>query len=355
MAARFAWISCLLLATAGPLHAQAPLPEADTLSASIRTSARKVLPAVVTVRGYGMVPPPAPLGISRGQFGAWVGREPPPDLGGSGVVVDAARGLVLTNHHVVPDAPRLVVTLPDGRERLVKGVRRDPRSDLALLTIDPAGLVQAEWGDSDALDLGDWVLAVGQPFGLAGTVTAGIVSSSRRTLDIDGYEDLIQTSAAINPGSSGGPLIDLKGRIVGINVAIKSVGGGYEGVGFAVPGSRAKRVAADLAEFGGVRRAYLGIATERIPPETAVTLGVSGVRVVSIGPQSPAEVAGLLPGDLLLKINDRAVRSIGEVRSIVEFAPVDGNLSLTILREGSRKELSAKVAARPEDSRPSLR
>jgi serine protease Do len=160
---------------------------------------------------------------------------PPRDGGGSGVVIDAARGLILTNDHVVQAGSRVVVALPDGRRRLAREVRRDPKSDLAVLTIDPQGLQQADWGDSEALEIGDWVLAIGQPFGLTGTVTAGIVSGKGRGLgETTYYEDLIQTDAAINPGNSGGPLVNLRGEVVGINTAIKTISGGDEGVGFAV-------------------------------------------------------------------------------------------------------------------------
>ena len=343
MICRSVSILAILSAFVPSARAQETPNAAESLSVMIRGSARKVLPTVVTVRAVGLVPP----------AGGWVGREP--DLGGSGVVVDAAKGLILTNHHVVPDAPRVLVTLPDGRVRPVKAIRRDPRSDLALLTIDPADLVQAEWGDSDALDLGDWVLAIGQPFGLAGTVSVGIISGPRRTLDVEGHEDLIQTGAAINPGSSGGPLIDLKGRVVGINVAIKSVGGGYEGVGFAVPGSRARRVAADLAEFGFVRRAYLGITTERIPPEPVGPSASAGVLVASVADDSPAATAGLLRGDILYKIDGRAVTSVSAIRSMIEFAPAGDVLVLTVLRGGTNKEIRVKVAPRPDDPRPPLR
>src|SRR5262249_21220838 len=161
-------------------------------------------------------------------------------------------GFVLTNDHVVAGSPRITIVLPDGRPRPAKSIRRDPKSDLALVAIDPDGLQAADWGDSEALDTGDWVLAVGQPFGLSGTVTAGIVSGKGRGIGVALYEDLIQTDAAIGPGNSGGPLVNLKGEIVGINTAIKTLGGGYEGIGFAVPATRARRVAADLAEFGRV-------------------------------------------------------------------------------------------------------
>jgi S1-C subfamily serine protease len=229
--------------------------EAETLSASFRKASKQVLPAVVTVRPVGG-PRPFEGPDARGRvLPPRLPGMPPPESGGSGVVINAEKGYVLTNDHVVQEAGRVEVTLHDGRARVASQVRRDPKSDLALLVIDPEGLTQADWGDSDALDTGDWVLAVGQPFGLSNTVTAGIVSGKGRGIGMAMYEDLIQTDAAINPGNSGGPLVNLKGEVVGINTAIKTQGGGYEGVGFAVPASRARRVAADLAEHGRVRRA----------------------------------------------------------------------------------------------------
>jgi serine protease Do len=263
------------------------------------------------------------------------------------VVVDAARGLIVTNNHVVPDAPRIVVTLPDGRQRTAREVRRDPRSDLALVTIDPKGLnlSQAEWGDSDSLDIGDWVLAIGQPFGLSGTVTAGIVSGKGRAVGAGAYEDLLQTDAAVNPGNSGGPMVDLRGRVVGINTAIKSVGGGYEGVGFAVPASRARRVAGDLAEFGSVRRAYLGVRTEPVDPEqSALRPGPPGAMIVAVSDGSPSAEAGLRPGDVVLKVGDRSVAGPGALQALAEFAAIGQPLSLTILRQEETREISVRPA-----------
>ena len=337
-----------LLALIAALASFAPAPvlaqeEARALSASFRKAAKKVMPAVVTIRGLGGV---APLLANPGTL--YPNRDGVPDAGGSGVVVDAARGWILTNDHVVPDAPRVVVVLHDGRQRTVKEIRRDTRSDLALLVIDPKGLglAQAEWGDSEALDLADWTLAIGQPFGLSGTVTAGIVSGARRGFGPVGYDDLIQTSAAINPGSSGGPLIDLDGCVVGINVAIKTLTGGYEGVGFAVPSSRARRVAADLAEFGKVRRAYLGVGTEPIDPDV---LGRTGVVVASIAAGSPAEHAGLTLGDVILKVGKHPATTPGAVRLAVEFAPIGEPLELAVLRDGTAMNLAAKPSAAPEE------
>ena len=222
--------------------------------------------------------------------------------------------------------------------------------------IEPADLKQAEWGDSEALELADWVLTIGQPFGLSGTVNSGLVSGERRGFGPLGYDDLIQTGAAINPGSSGGPLIDLSGRIVGINVAIKTLSGGYEGVGFAVPSSRAKRVASDLAEYGKVRRAYLGVATESIDPDR-LGQGTAGASVVvsSIVPQSPAEAAGVKNGDILLKVGRRVATSPGAVRIAVEFASIGEPLTLSIVRDGKSLELVAKTSAVPEEFKPKER
>lgn len=325
--------------------------EAQSLSSSFRKAAKKVLPAVVTIRGFGGVPP---INVPLGQ--PYPGRDGIPDSGGSGVIIDAAKGYVLTNDHVIPDSPRLVVILPNGRKRNVKDVRRDPRSDLALLVIEPEGLSQAEWGDSEALELADWVLAIGQPFGLAGSISAGLVSSERRGFGPLGYDDLIQTGAAINPGSSGGPLVDMTGRIVGINVAIKTVSGGYEGVGFAVPSSRARRVAADLAEFGKVRRGYLGVTTEPLDPDRPVRNdAISGVVVSAIVAESPADLAGLKLGDVLVKVGSRPSPTPGAVRIAVEFAPIGESLVLSIVREGKPMEIVAKPSAAPEDSRPKER
>ena len=334
-------LATLTLASAS---AQTPLTEAESLSASFRKASKAVLPATVTIRGFGGV---AALPPSAG-LSSFPARDAVPDLGGSGVVINAAKGFVLTNDHVVPDVPKLVVILPDGRRRTVKTIHRDPRSDLALLVIEPEGLAQAEWGDSDTLELADWVVAIGQPFGLSGTVTAGIVSGPRRGFGPQGYDDLIQTSAAINAGSSGGPLVDLKGKVVGINVAIKTLTGGYEGVGFAVPASRARRVAADLAEFGTVRRAYLGLATDPGDPDRGKPIPIEA----TIGPGSPAEAAGLRVGDTIEAIGGRPVASPGAVRLAAEFASIGQPTTIAITRNGQRQEVAITPSAVPEDPKP---
>jgi serine protease Do len=321
--------------------------EAEGLSSSFRRAAKQVLPSVVTVRveSAAFFPgPEAPDGLAMRPF------DLSRDRGGSGVVIDAGRGLVLTNDHVVAGGPRVIVTLPDGRERVASQVRRDPKSDLALLSIDPEGLHAAAWGESERLDIGDWVLAVGQPFGLSGTVTAGIVSGKGRGIGLLLYEDLIQTDAAINPGNSGGPLVNLKGEVVGINTAIKTSGMSSEGVGFAVPSSRARRVAAELAEFGRVRRAYLGLGTRLVDPETARRMGHPGaVVILSVALRSPAAEAGLQPGDMILKVRGKPIAGIGSLQTAIEVAKPGEPLALTIVRCGQEREVEVRPTVQPDE------
>ena len=325
--------------------------EAEGLSASFRAAAGRILPAVVSVRVAPASGPPGPV-VPAGVLGSSRidPAESPRGGGGSGVVINAAGGLVLTNDHVVGAGARVVVTLPDGRDRPAREILRDAKSDLAVLRIDPQGLHQAEWGDSEALETGDWVLAIGQPFGLSGTVTAGIVSGKGRGLgETTYYEDLIQTDAAINPGNSGGPLVDLRGQVVGINTAIKTIGGGYEGVGFAVPSARARRIAAELIEFGRVRRAVLGVQIGRMDPDAALRLGHPGaVPITAVVPGGPAAEAGLRPGDVVVAVGGRPIRGIGTLQAAIEIAPAGEPLSLTVARAGRLSDVSVRPASRSD-------
>lgn len=325
--------------------------EAEALSASFRKAARRVLPAVVTVRPLGIPNPfeAMPGGPLRPGPRGLVPDLPRGEAGGSGVVIDAEKGFVLTNDHLVQNASRVVVILQDGRERSVSQVRRDPKTDLALLVVDGKGLAQADWGDSEALDTGDWVLAVGQPFGLSNTVTAGIVSGKGRGIGMAMYEDLIQTDAAINPGNSGGPLVNLKGEVVGINMAIGTAGGDYEGLGFAIPAARARRVAADLAEHGRVRRAYLGIQIGILDRETLERVDQPGaVAVNGVSLESPAAEAGLRRGDILLRLDGKEIKGSGALQAAIEVAPVGQPLTLAIDRDGERREIKVVPRAQPE-------
>ena len=327
----------LTLTAAATVQAQAT-PEA--FSARFRQASRQVLPAVVTVREPGINPALDPNGPVDRTI-----RE-----GGSGVVVDAPRGLVVTNDHVIAGATRgVMVILPNGRERTVSQIWRDPKSDLAVLAIDPTDLVAAPWGDSTQLDIGDWVLAIGGPFGLTGTVTAGIVSGKGRGIGMALYEDLIQTDAAINPGNSGGPLINLQGEVVGINTALKTSGGGYEGIGFAVPASRAQRVVAELAEFGRVRRAYLGITIRPLDALTAARLNITdGAVVASVVVGSPASTAGLQPGDVILTVDGRHASGSGTLQGMIEVATVGEPLELTVDRRGQILKIEVRPGSQPD-------
>lgn len=352
-----AWLIAFVALAAPPSSCSAQ-SEAETISASFRKASQRVLPAVVTVRAQGpsgrLEPAPAPLpepGFVEGPYPGPLVPDPfRRDPGGSGVVIDAAKGLVLTNNHVVPPGRNLVVTLADGRQRPVKQVRRDPRGDLALLVIDPDGLQQASWGDSASLEIGDWVLAIGQPFGLTGTVSAGIISGKGRRLGpVVAYDDLLQTDAAISPGSSGGPLVNLKGEVVGITLALKTYGGGFEGVGLAIPAQRAKRVAAELAEHGRVQRAYLGIEIGPVDPATAQGLERPGaVAIGSVVAGSPAATAGLRAGDVIIKVNGRPIAGPASVRAAIEATPVGEPLILTIVRGTETREIQARPEVRRE-------
>jgi serine protease Do len=320
-------------------HAQ---NEAEALSSSFRRASRKVLPAVVSVRP-----------ISGPAARAFNGPDdfvvPRPDGSGSGVVIDADKGYVLTNDHVVKGASRVAVVLQKGRERLASQIRRDPKSDLALLIIDAKGLTAADWGDSEALDTGDWVLAIGQPYGLSDTVTAGIVSGKGRVIGVAMYEDLIQTDAAINPGNSGGPLVNLKGEIIGINTAIQTRHGGFDGVGFAIPSSRARRVASDLAELGRVRRAYLGMHIGPVDRRTAERLDQPGaVRIDSLTPGGPAAKAGLKHGDVILQFDGKPVLGVGPLQAALEISKIGAPVTLSIERDGVRQEISANPQEQPD-------
>ena len=323
--------------------------EARALSSRFRAAAKQVSPSVVTIHTSGGSRPAGALPFDP-RFRPGPPEEPDLPRGASGVVINAAKGYVLTNDHVVQGDPKITVILPDGRERSVSQVRRDPKSDLAVLMIDPNGLAQAEWGDSSTLDIGDWVLAVGQPFGLSGTVTAGIISGKGRGIGVAMYEDLIQTDAAINPGNSGGPLIDLDGRVVGINTAIHSVGGGYEGIGFAIPSQRARRVTSDLMEHGRVLRSYLGIQIGPVDQQRGEQIEqVQAVQVKGVNPDSPASEAGLKEGDAILRVNGEPVEGVTYLQSLIEFAEADRPLSLQIDRDGERKEVEIVPKAQPEN------
>jgi serine protease Do len=266
---------------------------------------------------------------------------------GSGVIVDSS-GVILTNNHVVEGGGEVMVRLQDGREFKAVDIKTDPNTDVAILRIEGGGtLPAARLGDSQKVAVGDWVLALGQPFGLEGTVTAGIVSATSRGLGIANRENFIQTDAAINPGNSGGPLVNLEGEVIGINTAISTNSGGYQGVGFAIPVNLAKWVGGQLAEHGKVRRAYLGVIIQPVTQPLADQFKVKvhqGVLVTEVRSDTPAAKAGLKPGDIILKFAGQSVSNPRELQGIVEQAAIGSTQAISILRDG--KEMSLNVVCR---------
>jgi Do/DeqQ family serine protease len=278
---------------------------------------------------------------------------------GSGVIVDAAKGYVLTNHHVIKGATKVVVTLKDRREFTAKIVGSDPATDIALLQIPSEKLTAVKIGESDALQVGDYVLAIGNPFGVGQTVTSGIVSAlGRAGLNIEGYEDFIQTDASINPGNSGGALINLRGELIGINTAIIGPSGGNVGIGFAVPTNMAMRVMDQLAKFGEVKRGGIGIAqvgevNQEIAKENKLA-AIEGAVITTVIGGSPAEKAGLKKGDVVTAVNGRPVRTGYDLRNQQALTPIGQALDLTLTRDGRSRNVRVNVEtpARAQGLRP---
>jgi len=279
---------------------------------------------------------------------------------GSGFVFAAKKGLmsdktyILTNNHVVADADRIIVKFQDGREHDAKVTGRDPQSDIAVIEIEVGGLRALPMADSSKTEVGEWVIAIGNPFGLSHTLTVGVVSAKGRTsLGINDYEDFIQTDAAINPGNSGGPLVNLDGEVVGINTAIFSRSGGYMGVGFAIPINLGKDIANQLIKNGEVTRGYLGIMIQSLTAELAKSFGIEpgqGILIAEVTKNSPADKAGLHQGDVITAYRDEPVKDVGSFRNRVSLTPPGSREHLTILREGKKKDLTITISKLPKDS-----
>jgi Do/DeqQ family serine protease len=267
---------------------------------------------------------------------------------GSGVIVDAGKGYVVTNYHVIKDAQQILVTLKDRRQFQAKLVGTDPGTDIALLKIEAKNLQALRLGDSDLLNVGDFVVAIGNPFGLGQTVTSGIVSALGRSgLDIEGYEDFIQTDASINPGNSGGALINLKGELIGINTAIIGPSGANVGIGFAVPSMMVKAVLDQIVRFGEVRRGRLGASSEDITHDLAGSLGLAsteGAIISIVEPNSPAEKAGMEPRDVVIGVNGRAVRNAADLRNKVGMMPIGETIDLRLIRSAKPLTIKIKIA-----------
>lgn len=262
---------------------------------------------------------------------------------GSGVIIDAKEGYVVTNNHVVDNADEILVKLTDGREFKAKKLGADEQSDIALLKIDPEDLIAVSLADSDKLRVGDFVVAIGNPFGLSQTVTSGIVSALGRSgLNIGGLEDFIQTDAAINRGNSGGALVNLKGELVGINTAIFGPNGGNVGIGFAIPSNMMKNLVDQIIEFGEVRRGLLGILGQDVDAglSEAMNLDVNkGAFVSEVSPESAAAEGGIEAGDIITRINGKEIGSFQELRAKIGSMGAGAKVELTVLRKGERQKI----------------
>jgi Do/DeqQ family serine protease len=352
-------LSCLFAATP-PAAAQSSKAAHAQNRTSYAPMLKRVMPAVVNIAVVGQVPlADSPLlddPLFRRRYQDGGGQLPqsvPQQSAGSGVIVDAARGYIVTNHHVVDSSDEIIVTLSDRRRFNAQLVGSDTDTDVALLKIDADRLTQIEAGNSDALEVGDSVVAIGNPFGLGQTVTSGIVSALRRSeLGIEGYEDFIQTDAPINPGNSGGALVDVDGKLVGINTAIVSPGNaeGSVGIGFAVPMKMVQRVTAQLVEYGEVRRGRLGVGIQDVTPDLAKALGLgveAGAIITQIEPDSSASRAGVKVDDVVVELDGVKVIGAADLRNAIGLTPVGTEVSMGLVRDGRRQTVKLKVEQGP--------
>jgi serine protease Do len=353
-------------------NAVPPLPSAQDLSTAFRTVAAEAVPSIVSiettvnakqVQGQQTLDQELPLPFrqffqndpqmeelfkNRGRR-----RVVPQQHGmGSGFIIDAS-GVILTNNHVVKGADEVKVRLHDGREFIAKDVKTDPRTDVAILRIEASGLKAIKLGDSHATQVGDWVLAIGSPFGLETSVTAGIISAKGRSNRITDRSDFLQTDAAINPGNSGGPLVNLHGEVIGINTAIATESGGYDGIGFAIPTHIAGWVSQQLMSSGEVKRGYIGTQIQQVDANIARQFNVKvreGALVRSVMPNSPAEKAGIEPGDVILKLNGQAITDPASLQGVVEQLVVGKSYPLEVTRDGKRQTLTVAIESMPKNT-----
>jgi serine protease DegQ len=347
-----ALVAALVLAAPLPAVAQ-PLPRLQSERPTLAPILDRVTPAVVNIAVVTEAPAASNPLYSDPYFRRFFeGQDIRPRQqrmsAGSGVIVDAGKGHVLTNHHVVANAREILVTLKDGRSLRAELVGSDQATDIALLKVEGTNLVALEIGDSDSLQVGDYVVAIGNPFGLGQTVTSGIISALGRSgINNEGYEDFIQTDASINPGNSGGALVTLDGKLAGINTAILSPAGGNIGIGFAVPGNMAVSVMQQLIAHGEVRRGRLGVSIQDLTPDLAQALGLGdqrGAVIANIEAGSAAEKAGLQVGDVVTSVNGRAVHGATDLRNRVGLSPLGSTVELTVRRPDGEKTIRVTIA-----------
>jgi Do/DeqQ family serine protease len=352
-----ALITLAVIAPAAP--AAMPAAVGDTPVPSLSPIVKKVSPAVVNIATRGTIRdrgPQNPL-LDDPFFRRFFDvppdsngpRERPFQSAGSGVIFDAKAGYIVTNAHVVENASEITVTLQDGRDLKAEVVGSDEPSDVAVLKVkSDSTLVQIGLGDSAKVEVGDFVLAIGNPFGLQHTVTSGIISGlSRSGINPDGYEDFIQTDASINPGNSGGALVNLRGELIGINTAILSRSGGNIGIGFAIPVNMAHSVMDQLIKFGSVKRGQLGVSMYTVTPDIAHSLGLAnalGALVSQVVEGSPAEKAGIHTGDVITSVNGTPVKSNSELRNSIGLMRVGDKVEIGLLRDGKPVKVTAIIA-----------
>jgi len=350
-------LSLIIALAAAPLPAALPPVIGETALPTLAPMIKKVSPAVVNIATRGTI-------RERGQQNPLLDDpffrrffDVPPDTGprerpfqsaGSGVIFDAKAGYILTNAHVVENATEITVTLQDGRDVKAEVLGSDAPSDVAVLKVKPEGLSQIALGDSAKVEVGDFVVAIGNPFGLQHTVTSGIISGlSRSGINPDGYEDFIQTDASINPGNSGGALVNLRGELIGINTAILSRSGGNIGIGFAIPVNMARSVMEQLIKFGSVKRGQLCVSMYTVTPDIAHSLGLNnavGALVSQVVEGSPAEKAGIRTGDVITSVNGQPVKSNSELRNSIGLRRVGDKVDIGLVRDGKPLKVTAVIA-----------
>src|SRR5690242_18908239 len=357
----------LLLALAAPAAARGPENISDVAEQVIDAVVNVSTKQSVDLRSGAMpqLPPGSPFEEffeeffknRRGQNGqnGQNGQSPVPrrvNSLGSGFIIDPA-GYIVTNNHVIADANEVNVILNDGTTLKADVVGRDQKTDLALLKVNTAKPLKAvKFGDSDKLRLGEWVIAIGNPFSLGGTVTAGIVSARNRDIQSGPYDNYIQTDAAINRGNSGGPLFNLNGEVIGVNTAIISPSGGSIGIGFAVPSKTALPVIDQLKQFGETRRGWLGVRIQQVTDEIAESLKISparGALVAGVDDKGPAKPAGIEPGDVIIKFDGKDIKEMRDLPRVVADTPIGKQTPVTIIRKG-KEETKTVTLGRLEDN-----